>query len=120
MKKEEYSFSARYQHVDFVRIVDENTDSSFVLVEWKNENKKDQEIILLTAKGVERCRAVEMDLGVNKKHCEIEPNGDLWLNTNGPILEYVWWLNVAEFEAWYAKLREREERKHPIKVTVID
>jgi len=105
--------------VDFARIVDENSDSSLILVEWKNESKGDQKIILLTLKGVERCRAVEMDFGVNKKHCEIEPNGDLWRNTNGPILEYVWWLDTVGFEDWYAKLREREERRRPIKVTAI-
>jgi len=119
MKKFSYGFSARYQDVDFTRIVEENSDSDFIRVEWKNERKGDQEVILLTQRGVDRCIAVEMDFGINKKHCEIDSSGDLWGNTNGPISEYVWWLNTAVFENWYAKLREREERRRPIKVTAI-
>jgi hypothetical protein len=119
MKKFSYGFSARYQDVDFTRIVEENSDSDFIRVEWKNERKGDQEVILLTPKGVERCRAVEMGFGIDKEHCEIKQSGTLWLNENGPFSEYVWWLNTADFEDWYGRLREREERRRPIKVTAI-
>jgi hypothetical protein len=119
MEKTTYGFSARYQDVDFLRIVEENIESSFILVEWKNERRVEEKIILLTPAGFERCSAVDMEQGVHKNRCEIEPNGHRWENTNGPICKYVWWLNTNDFESWYAMLRQREERCRPIKVTAI-
>jgi hypothetical protein len=124
MKKETYGFSTKYQDVDFLRIVEENKTSDFILVEWANENGKAQKIILVTPRGVKRCKAVGMYTDgqvVHKGPCEIKPNGDLWRNTNGPMRNYVYYINVGNFSFsnWFSRLREREERNRPIKVTAI-
>jgi hypothetical protein len=126
MKKETYGFSTRYQDVDFSRIVEENRDSDFIRVEWKDSDGNDQMVVLVTPSGKARCAAVDMDGFVGQKSVRVRPYGDLDVygrsNNGDPYILYVHCARCDKndtFEKWYGRLREREERRRPITVTAI-
>ena len=125
MKKETYGFSTRYQDVDFSRIVEENSDSDFIRVEWNDERGNDQVIVLVTPGGKKRCEAVGMTYGVMQKTVRVRPYGDLDIYGRCNADPYVLYVDDKRcvdkdtFEKWYGRLREREERRRPIKVTTI-
>ena len=125
MKRETYGFSVRYQDVDFSRIVEENSDSDFIQVEWKDEGGKDQAIVLVTPAGQARCEAVGMSYGVLQKTVSVRPYGDLDIYGRCNADPYVLYINDERcvdndtFSEWYGRLREREERRRPVKVTTI-
>jgi hypothetical protein len=125
MKKFSYGFSARYQDVDFTRIVEENSDSDFIRVEWKDDDGGDQMIVFVTPLGKARCEDAGMGYGVIQKTVRVRPYGDLDIygrRDADPYILYVDDKRVVDmdvFEKWYGRLREREERRRPIKVTAI-
>jgi ribosomal protein S27E len=126
MKKQTYGFSTRYQDVNFSRIVEENSDSDFIRVEWKDECGNDQVIVFVTPSGKKRCEAAGMSYGLIQKTVSVRPYGSLDIfygrcDDNLCVL-YINNERCADndiFEKWYGRLREREERRRPIKVTAI-
>ena len=125
MKKETYGFSARYQDVDFSRIVEENSDSDFIRVEWKDECGNDQVIVFVTPSGKKRCEAAGMSYGVIQKTVSVRPYGSLDIYGRCNDDPFVLYINNERcvdndtFEKWYGRLREREERRRQVKVTTI-
>jgi hypothetical protein len=125
MKKQTYVFSTRYQDVDFSRIVENNNDSDFIWVEWEDERGEDQMIVLVTPAGEARCDAAGLGYGVNQKTVRIRPYGDpdIYGRSKGdPSILYInnkRCVDKDTFEKWYGRLREREVRCRPIKVTAI-
>jgi hypothetical protein len=134
MKKTQYGFSARYVDIDIARILEENSDSDFIRVEWKRKaiierNKcfpKNSMVYLITEKGMNRLRSVRMSIGydIHIKHnrrLSIDSDGSLSTpnisntDSNFHFME----ITKEEFQNFYSRLREREERKWPVAVTAI-
>jgi len=132
MRKEEYSFSAKYQNVDFARILNENSEADFIRVDWKDEDDEKDARYLVTKKGYKRIKAVDMAYSniYSLAALHLDAKGSLHHTTSYPDSSYnIGYMLVIfkkgssmtkTFEEFYGKLREREERKHPIKITVID
>jgi len=132
MRKEEYSFSAKYQNVDFARILNENSEADFIRVDWKDEDDEKDARYLVTKKGYKRVKAVDMAYNYiySLASLHLDSKGSLHHTTSCPDSSYTigYMLVIFKkdttmantFKEFYAKLREREERRHSIKVTVID
>jgi hypothetical protein len=126
MKKTQYSFSTRYVDIDIARILEENSDSDFIRVEWKRKQPGICGVYLITEKGMNRLRSVRMSIGydIHIKHnrrLSIDPDGSLTtFNTSSTDSDFHFMeITKEEFEVFYSKLREREERKWPVAVTAI-
>jgi len=125
MKTFSYGFSARYQDVDFSRIIEENSDFDFLRVEWKDDGGGDQMIVFVTPFGKARCEDAGMGYGVIQKTVHVQPYGDLDIYGRCNADPYILYVNDKRvvdddtFEKWYGRLRELEKRRRPIKVTAI-
>jgi DNA-binding PadR family transcriptional regulator len=126
MKKIQYGFSARYVDIDIARILEENPNSDFIRVEWKRKRHQNSAVYLITEKGMSRLRSVRMSIGYDihikhNKRLSIDPDGSLTTfnisNTDSDF--HFMEITKEEFEDFYSKLREREERKWPVAVTAI-
>jgi hypothetical protein len=123
MKKEKYTFSARYQDVDFARIIEENSSSDFILVEWSGGMCSEEwEIVLVTTKGFDRLANVGLQDGISQCYLRIDSGGDVqYLLYSGlgsspaSRVSYV----KGDFNHLYAKLLERENRRRRVNVTGI-
>jgi hypothetical protein len=118
MKKTSYGFSAPYWGVDFSRIVEENPNTDFIRVEWQNERGHARWVIIVTPKGRRRCCAVWNETRIKYGLWGITPRGDIDFGV-GPRALCYFSGDLDDFEKWYGELREREERRRPIKVTAI-
>jgi hypothetical protein len=135
MKKTQYSFSARYVDIDIARILGENPNSDFIRVEWKRKTHiernrrfpRNSAVYLVTEKGMNRLRSVRMSIGydIHIKHnrsLSMDSDGNLTtLNASSANFNFHFMeITEEEFGRFYAKLREREERRWPVTVTAID
>jgi len=134
MKKTQYGFSARYVDIDIARILEENSDSDFIRVEWKRKTHIERNrrfpynsaVYLITEKGMNRLRSVRMGIGydIHIKHnrrLSIDSDGSLTAFNTSNTDSNFHFMEIAkeEFEKFYSKLREREERRWPVAVTAI-
>jgi hypothetical protein len=116
MKKAEYTFKAHYHDVGFGRIVDENSGSDFIRVEWRVAGDGEREIVLVTTKGFDRLVRAGLRDHVGQGHLRIDSEGCiLHLFNFESRVSYV----LGDFHQLYVELRERENRRRTIKVTSI-
>jgi hypothetical protein len=135
MKKTQYGFSARYVDIDIARILEENSDSDFIRVEWKRKaiierNKcfpKNSVVYLITERGMNRLRSVCMSIGydIHIKHnrrLSIDPDGGLTTFNDSYNVKAIYFMEITdvEFGEMFAELREREERRWSVSVTAIN
>jgi hypothetical protein len=125
MKKTQYGFSARYVDIDIARILEENSYSDFIRVEWKRKRHQNSAVYLITERGMNRLKSVRMYVAtvfIKRNRClSINPDGSLTtFNTSSTDSDFHFMeITKEEFEEFYSKLREREERKWPVAVTAI-
>jgi hypothetical protein len=124
MKKETYSFKARYQDVDFKRIAEENPLYDFVKVEWPWESGgNSSSLVIVSPAGIARMKAVGLCTPRSFSGVKLSASGSGW--RHDPVGHEVKDEKIyviedgSGFEKLYAQLRERECRKRQIKVTAI-
>lgn len=125
MENKHYSFKAKFNEVDFPRIVQEayGDGYDFVKVKWTNEEGRDQCCHFATQSGYARARKVDMGrMYFSTSRCKIVSSGEFEQEGHPKIykdLLHIFQSSQCSWREFISKLREREERDRQINVVQI-
>jgi hypothetical protein len=119
MMKETYKFSSRYQDVDFERILEENPLAHFIEVKWAKTEGSFCGLVIVTDSGYERLRKNGLSTPRRYVNARIACDGIGWGHDSFDMGGIRIIENIKAFRNILAKLKDRECRKHEIKVTAI-
>lgn len=127
MENKHYSFKAKFNEVDFARIVHESAADGydFVKVKWTNEEGQDQFCYFANLRGYARARKVNMGrMYFTKFRCNVDSAGNMVKRTCDPTIKTDYQLYLYDnlnhnWNSFISTLREREERDRVINVVQI-